>query len=107
MAVEEHRVEASEIYQRCSRCGHLGLELPVACTCINFRTDSAVIWLSRDASQATVEHERAHARGYDHVGGELSSRYAAWMQSGSRREQAVSGAGGDRVSSLQAALPAQ
>jgi hypothetical protein len=66
---------------RCSRCGHLGLELPVACTCINFRLKRAVIWLPQNASQATIEHERAHSRGFDHPNGELRSRYAAWKES--------------------------
>ena len=80
MSVEEHRVDATEIYQRCARCGQLGLELPTACTCINFRTNHAIIWLTRDASEATIEHERAHGRGYDHQGGELRSQYAAWTQ---------------------------
>ena len=85
MTVEEHRVDASEIYQRCARCGQLGMELPTACTCINFRTNHAVIWLTHDASPATVEHERAHGRGYDHQSGELRSQYAAWTQRGGKR----------------------
>lgn len=85
MSVEEHYVDGAELYARCSRCGHLGLELPVACTCINFRTNRAVIWLPRGASQSTIEHERAHGRGYDHPNGELRSRYAAWTKSGGKR----------------------
>jgi len=85
MTVEEHRVDASEIYQRCSRCGRLGLELPIACTCINFRTMHAVIWLTHGASQEVVEHERAHGRGYDHPNGELRRQYAVWTNRGGRR----------------------
>lgn len=85
MTVEEHRVDASEIYQRCTRCGSLGMELPTACTCINFRTQHAVIWLSHDATQATIEHERAHGRGYDHQTGELRAQYAAWVNKGGKR----------------------
>ena len=85
MTVEEHRVDTTEIYQRCSSCGRLGLELPTACTCINLRTNRAVIWLTRDASEATIEHERAHGRGYDHQGGELRFQYAAWTKSGGKR----------------------
>lgn len=85
MTVEEHQVDATEIYQRCSRCGHHGPELPTACTCINFRTNRAIIWLARGASQDTIEHERAHGRGYDHQTGELRSQYAAWTKSGGKR----------------------
>ena len=88
MSVEEHRVDAGEIARRCSRCGQLGPILPLACTCINFRTRHAVIWLPRNASAATIEHERAHARGYDHPSGELRAGYAAWLASG-RREIAA------------------
>jgi uncharacterized protein YceK len=85
MTVEEHHVDTTEIYQRCSRCGKLGMELPTACTCINFRTNHAIIWLANDASQATIEHERAHARGYDHQTGELRDQYAAWTKRGGKR----------------------
>lgn len=85
MTAEEHYVDGQELYARCSRCGHLGIELPVACTCINFKTNHAVIWLTRGASQAAVEHERAHARGYDHPNGELRSLYATWTKSGGKR----------------------
>lgn len=85
MTVEKHRVDATEIYQRCSRCGKLGLELPTACTCVNFKTNHAVIWLPRDASRTTVEHEHAHAQGYDHEDGALRRQYAAWTKNGGRR----------------------
>ena len=85
MTVEEHQVDATEIYQRCSRCGSHGIELPTACTCINFRTGRAVIWLARGASQATIEHERAHGRGYDHQNGELRSQYASWAKGAGTR----------------------
>src|SRR5512132_4211255 len=67
MAVEERVIDATQIYAACSRCGHTGIDIPLACTCINFRTNRAVIWLSRGAPQSVVEHERAHGRGYDHV----------------------------------------
>jgi hypothetical protein len=80
MTVEEHFIDPGEIYRQCSRCGKLGLELPVACTCINFRTHHSVIWLGSNASQSTIEHERAHARGFDHPNGELRSQYAAWTR---------------------------
>jgi len=80
MTFEEHLVDASEIYQMCSSCGKLGFELPVACTCVNFRTKHAVIWLGRDAPQSTIDHERAHARGYDHPNGDLRNQYAAWTK---------------------------
>jgi len=92
MTVEEHRVDATEIYQRCSRCGQLGLELPTACTCVNFRTGHAVIWLPHGASQATIEHERAHARGYDHEDGALRRQFAAWARNGGRRMGPAAGA---------------
>jgi hypothetical protein len=82
MTVEEHIIDGTEIYQACSRCGQRGLELPTACTCINFTTNHAVIWLARDASQSVIEHERAHGRGYDHTDGELRSRYQAWVARG-------------------------
>ncbi len=87
MTVEEHRVDADEIYSRCARCGHLGAALPTACTCINFRTRHAWIWLARDASQATLEHERAHARGYDDADGTLRRSYAAWKDAGGAAER--------------------
>ncbi len=90
MTVEEHYVDGDELYKRCSRCGHLGLELPVACTCINFRLNRAVIWLPLDASPSTIEHERAHGRGYDHPNGELRSRYAAWKESVGKRIELAS-----------------
>ena len=80
MTVEEHYVDGSEIYQQCSRCGNLGFVVPLACTCVNFRTRHSVIWLTHDASQSTIEHERAHARGYDHPTGELRTQYAAWVR---------------------------
>ncbi len=80
MTVEEHRVDPDEIYARCARCGQLGFELPSACTCVNFRTRHALIWLPLDASQAMIEHERAHSRGYDDSDGHLRSRYAAWVR---------------------------
>ena len=85
MTVEEHHVDATEIYQRCSRCGSLGLNLLAACTCINFRTKHAVIWVPYGASQETIEHERAHGRGYDHPDGALRRQYATWVASGGRR----------------------
>ena len=85
MAVEEHRIDTTEIYQRCSSCGDLGLVLPAACTCINFRTKRAVIWLAHNASPDTIEHERDHARGYDHPTGELHRQYAAWLASSGNR----------------------
>ncbi len=112
MTVEEHYVDATEIYDRCSRCGHLGFELPTACTCVYFRTNRAVIWLPRGASRATIEHERAHAQGYDHTGGDLRSRYAAWMRNGSKAASAkgpadAGGAGPTQVSTLKPALPAE
>jgi hypothetical protein len=81
LTVEEHHVEASEIYARCSSCGSFGPVLPNACTCVNFRTRRAVIWLAHGASDETVEHERAHARGYDHHGGELQRQFTAWVRS--------------------------
>lgn len=85
MTMEEHYVDGAELYTRCSRCGHSGFELPVACTCVNFKLNHAVIWLPRGASQSTIEHERAHGRGYDHQDGKLRSRYAAWTKSGGKR----------------------
>lgn len=85
MTVEEHTVDAAELFVQCSRCGRLGLELPTACTCINFRTNRAVIWLIRGAAQETIEHERAHGRGYDHHDGGLRSRYVTWKEGGGRR----------------------
>lgn len=80
MTVEEHFVDPSEIYARCSQCGQLDLTLPEACTCINFRTKHAVIWLPHGATQSTIEHERAHSRGYDHPTGELRLQFAGWMK---------------------------
>lgn len=80
MKVEEYRVDAAEIYQRCSKCGSLGLTVPQACTCINFRENRAVIWLAHNASDETIEHERAHGRGYDHTTGELREQYTAWVK---------------------------
>lgn len=50
-----------------------------------FRTNRAVIWLACGASQVTIEHERAHGRGYDRQTGELRSQYAAWTNSGGKR----------------------
>jgi hypothetical protein len=54
--------------------------VPLACTCVNFRTRHSVIWLTHDAPQSTIRHERAHARGYDHPTGELRTQYAAWVE---------------------------
>ena len=85
MTVEEHYIDASEIYPRCSRCAALGSVLPLACTCINFRTQHAVIWLAHGAPPETIEHERAHGRGYDHPSGELRRQYTAWLNSDRRR----------------------
>jgi hypothetical protein len=85
MTVDERVVDASAIYQACSRCGHRGLVLPIACTCIDFSAKRAVIWLPRDASQPVIEHERAHARGYDHPDGELRDRYQTWLASRPRQ----------------------
>jgi hypothetical protein len=80
LTVQENYVDSSEIYQTCSRCGPQGLVVPIACTCINFRTKTAVIWLPQNAPQATIEHERAHARGYDHTTGELRNQYGNWTK---------------------------
>ena len=82
MTVEEHVVSLTEVFEACYRCGHKSLEIPLACTCINFSTNHAVIWLAHGAPQWTIEHERAHARGYDHMDGELRSRYATWKLRG-------------------------
>ena len=81
MTVEEHFVDQAEIYKVCSSCGQSAVAIPVACTCINLRTKHAVIWLARGASQSTIEHERAHGRGYDDTDGELRRRYEAWQAS--------------------------
>lgn len=111
MTIEEHYVDGAELYARCSRCGHLGLELPIACTCINFKINHAVIWLPHGASQSTIEHERAHGRGYDHPNGELRSRYAAWTKAGGKRSnvalQPINGAGSTlaKVSEFRPATP--
>jgi hypothetical protein len=81
MSVEEKVIDASQMYDACSRCGHQGLEIVLACTCINFRTNHAVIWLARGAPQTVIDHERAHGRGYDHTDGQLRTRYASWLRS--------------------------
>ena len=81
LRVEEHFVPYSELFAACTRCGHTGLVIPLACTCIDFRTNRAVIWLVQGAPRATVEHERAHALGYDHTDGDLRRRYTAWKTS--------------------------
>jgi hypothetical protein len=86
LAIEEHHVEATEIYFKCATCGNLPHLMPTACTCINFRTRRAVIWLAHGASAGTIEHERAHARGYDHSDGQLRQHYAAWVQSRGRTD---------------------
>jgi hypothetical protein len=78
MAVEEHFVDYGELYSACARCGHNSLVVPLACTCIDFTKNRAVVWLSRGAPPPIIEHERAHALGYDHTDGELRSRYATW-----------------------------
>ena len=81
MTIEEHFIDEAKIYEVCSRCGQSALVIPVACTCINLRTKHADIWLAKGASQSTIEHERAHGRGYDHTDGDLRRRYEAWQVS--------------------------
>jgi hypothetical protein len=81
MTVEEHFVDEAEIYNVCSSCGLSPMVLATACTCVNLRTKHAVIWLAKGASQSTIEHERAHGRGYDDADGELRRRYEAWRVS--------------------------
>ena len=81
MSVEEHFIDAGTLYAACARCGHGGPDIALACTCIDFRTNHAVIWLARGAPQWMIEHERAHGLGYDHPDGELHRRYAAWKSS--------------------------
>jgi hypothetical protein len=84
MTSEEHVIDDADIYSVCSRCGPAGLVIPVACTCINFRTNHAVIWLGKSATQSTIEHERAHARGYDHTDGALRRKFEAWRVAGGK-----------------------
>jgi hypothetical protein len=95
MTVEEHYIGASEIHARCARCGTREFESPLACTCINFATNHAVIWLPANASPSTIEHERAHAAGYDHTDGELRRRYQSWQASG-RSRVTVNNRGGEQ-----------
>jgi hypothetical protein len=89
MTVEEHYIDANDIYQRCSRCGMRKFSLPLACTCINFADNRAVIWLPRNASIATIEHERAHGHGFDHPDGELRERYEMWLSGDGPRVNAT------------------
>jgi uncharacterized protein YceK len=85
MTIEEYFIEANQIHGMCMQCGARAYELPLACTCINFARNRAVIWLPRNASDSTVKHERAHAEGYDHQDGELRRRFQAWQARGGRR----------------------
>jgi hypothetical protein len=80
LTIVEHRVSASEMYDRCRKYVGFGA-LPMACAEFNLATRRCDIWLIQGfAPRSIVEHERLHCRGHDHVG-ETSMRdfLARWQ----------------------------
>ena len=68
LEVIEHHVSNHEMRDRCSPYVGFGMS-PMGCTLFFLDQGEAHIYVSRDfPSQSTLEHERLHAAGYDHVG---------------------------------------
>jgi hypothetical protein len=68
LTIVEHRVAASEMYERCRKYVGFGA-LPMACAEFNLATKRCDIWLIEGfAPRSIVEHERLHCQGHDHPG---------------------------------------
>jgi len=68
LQIVEHRVSASEMYERCRKYVGFGM-LPMACAEFNLATRRCDIWLVGSfAPRSIVEHERLHCQGHDHAG---------------------------------------
>lgn len=69
LSIHEHRVAHSIMRDAC--VPYTGFwSYPEACSIVNFETLRCDIWLSADFPllPGTLEHERAHCAGHDHVG---------------------------------------
>jgi hypothetical protein len=68
LKVVEHHVSNQEMRDRCVPYVGFGMS-PMGCTLFFLDQREAHIYVSKDfPSQPTLEHERLHAAGYDHVG---------------------------------------
>lgn len=67
LRVIEHRVPEAEMHRVCDQYAP-PLMTPRACAVINLTALRCDIWLTENPLQSSVEHERLHCAGYDHVG---------------------------------------
>jgi hypothetical protein len=89
LKVVEHHVSNQEMRDRCSPYVGNGMS-PMGCTLFFLDQREAHIYVSKDfPSQPTLEHERLHAAGYDHVGsGSMQAILKNWKAS-NRQQIAV------------------
>lgn len=82
MEVVEHYVPEAEMRSRCVKYVGFGMS-PQACAEFDFARNRCELWFSSDfpPTRSTVEHERLHCRGYDHIGmrtmADMLARYRA------------------------------
>lgn len=80
LAITEHRVPRAQMEERCAR--HVGFGMtPLACAEFDLRASQCHIWLTHDAANLIIEHERLHCAGYDHIGStNMRDALARWRQ---------------------------
>ena len=104
LKIIEHRVPTAEMWERCQRYVPR-FSLPAGCTMFYFSRGEAHIYVSdTDESSLVLQHERLHARGYDHIGSTGMARaLQSWrssQQNGRDRTFDMAPTGAGRAHSL-------
>ena len=75
MREELHVVSAAEMHNVCDKYAGFG-EVMLSCAEMFFHPDVCKIWVT-EAGGWLEEHERAHCRGHDHIGGDSMRKMLA------------------------------
>jgi hypothetical protein len=72
------KVSAEELQKSCSGLGEKVSQI-TACAVTDFATGTCGIYMLDPTNEASLEHERAHCRGYGHVGHAMAPA-VAWQR---------------------------